>query len=627
MDDMTLPVDEQYYPIIYLKTWGRLYQGIKCNVTSDPGCAVTIAAKVAVQDIFVTVIKDKKTGQPLGSCFVKFQDAEFAKIAKSQLTGILCEDKKLIVMADSGGRLQEDLIDDRMQKLAKKNSERLMSSSVMSSKETMLSNEEDNMTTYGLSLEFLESLGIAPPLSNRLFIVNLDFKVDEEKLREVFGLAGKVLSVNIQRTSNGTSKGMAQIEYDHPVEAVQAISMFNLQIFYDRQISVRFDRIKPKTKTLPDGLKTVGLGLGPNGAPLRAVRNFIELQPLKKLLKQLESANITTNTESNTASHQTQDNISGFNQQQMVTNTALANPLLMNSLSTPINTMGVNLIPHSTPMGLEVAQNTTETVNAWLPNAVAINTTATLNPNATINATATPTNIWNMNSVPSTVGFNPVLAGNNVNNQNLQLLQALMQAQQVQGVQNNLTSLATLGSNQAVVQNVMGFAQAQPLNQVSIVKPLGQYTNESENITKDHTNLVIHKDNTQMEQKPMLSDMVVITNLPPSVTLSILRDKMREVGEVRMAEMTSQDTAIVRFMNSWEAERCKYLTVLVWMDKLSKSDASKVGPDNARPSHLVLLLIKNPMVSVKCPCPGWMVNLPKFTVLRLQLLYLTLFTY
>ena len=31
--------------------------------------------------------------------------------------------------------------------------------------------------------------------------------------------------------------------YDHPVESVQAISMFNNQQLYDRKINVRFDKI------------------------------------------------------------------------------------------------------------------------------------------------------------------------------------------------------------------------------------------------------------------------------------------------------------------------------------------------------------------------------------------------
>ncbi|XP_076376886.1 uncharacterized protein LOC117219032 [Megalopta genalis] len=47
--------------------------------------------------------------------------------------------------------------------------------------------------TYGLSTQFLESLFINGPLVTRVFVANLDYKVDEKKLLEAFKLAGKVL--------------------------------------------------------------------------------------------------------------------------------------------------------------------------------------------------------------------------------------------------------------------------------------------------------------------------------------------------------------------------------------------------------------------------------------------------
>jgi hypothetical protein len=57
----------------------------------------------------------------------------------------------------------------------------------------------------------------------------LVYTVDEKKLREVFRLAGRCVSVELSRDKEGKSRGHAVIEYDHPVEAVQAISMFNNQ--------------------------------------------------------------------------------------------------------------------------------------------------------------------------------------------------------------------------------------------------------------------------------------------------------------------------------------------------------------------------------------------------------------
>lgn len=64
-------------------------------------------------------------------------------------------------------------------------------------------------------------------------------------------------------------------EFEHPVEAVQAISMFHNQTYYDRKMSVRMDRVTEKhesvTTKLPPGLKSVGMGLGVNGSALTDV--------------------------------------------------------------------------------------------------------------------------------------------------------------------------------------------------------------------------------------------------------------------------------------------------------------------------------------------------------------------
>lgn len=53
----------------------------------------------------------------------------------------------------------------------------------------------------------------------------------------------------------------------------QAISMFDKQMLYDRRMTVRMDRgVTDKAEVrLPEGLKSIGLGLGPNGEPLRDV--------------------------------------------------------------------------------------------------------------------------------------------------------------------------------------------------------------------------------------------------------------------------------------------------------------------------------------------------------------------
>lgn len=109
----------------------------------------------------------------------------------------------------------------------------------------------------------------------------MDYKVDTKKLKQVFKLAGKVQSVDLSVDKEGNSRGFAVIEYDHPVEAVQAISMFDRQMLYDRRMTVRLDRIPDKGESikLPEGLGGIGIGLGPNGEPLRDVaRNLPNIQ-------------------------------------------------------------------------------------------------------------------------------------------------------------------------------------------------------------------------------------------------------------------------------------------------------------------------------------------------------------
>lgn len=94
-------------------------------------------------------------------------------------------------------------------------------------------------------------------------------------------MAGKVQNVDLSVDKDGNSRGFAVVEYDHPVEAVQAISMFDRQMLFDRRMTVRLDRVpeKGEINRLPEGLKGIGIGLGPNGEPLKDVaRNLPTLQ-------------------------------------------------------------------------------------------------------------------------------------------------------------------------------------------------------------------------------------------------------------------------------------------------------------------------------------------------------------
>lgn len=65
---------------------------------------------------------------------------------------------------------------------------------------------------------------------NRLnFFFQLAFSVDDDKLREIFRLSGRIVRAEVNKDRDGKSRGYGLVEFTHPVEAVQAISMFNNQ--------------------------------------------------------------------------------------------------------------------------------------------------------------------------------------------------------------------------------------------------------------------------------------------------------------------------------------------------------------------------------------------------------------
>merc|ERR1719383_271159 len=65
---------------------------------------------------------------------------------------------------------------------------------------------------------------------------------------------------------------MGVVTFETPIEAVQAVSMFNGQVLYDRNMIVRVDKAQESERNqqpkLPAGLKGIGMGLGSGGAPI-----------------------------------------------------------------------------------------------------------------------------------------------------------------------------------------------------------------------------------------------------------------------------------------------------------------------------------------------------------------------
>jgi RNA recognition motif-containing protein len=53
-------------------------------------------------------------------------------------------------------------------------------------------------------------------------------------------MAGRITWFDLQLDKDGKSKGMAVVEYSHPIEAVQAVSMLHNQRLLDRTLTVSF---------------------------------------------------------------------------------------------------------------------------------------------------------------------------------------------------------------------------------------------------------------------------------------------------------------------------------------------------------------------------------------------------
>lgn len=302
-------------------------------------------------------------------------------------------------------------------------------------------------------------------------------------------MAGKVRNIDLAVDKDGNSRGFAVIEYDHPVEAVQAISMFDKQMLYDRRMTVRMDRgVSDKTEfRLPEGLKGIGLGLGPNGEPLRDVaRNLPQTNTPSNL--SLANSNNTLGT-----------SVLGGVPAAGVALNGLGTGLSANTLNAN-SALGGNLGLQALGLtGLGALQN------QLLQQGLTANDLATV-----LTAQA------NVNTANLGLG-NTDLAGNVLGNTAL--------TNNVLGTSSGMSSGPLSGTNRQLGVSVsgQGYGRGDPVGQSS--------------------------------GRDKQSDMVMITNLPPTVTWQLIREKFSECGDVKFAEMTAPDTAIVRFHKEWDAER------------------------------------------------------------------------
>jgi len=246
---------------------------------------------------FVELFKDEN-GKYRGCGIVEFEDKEMAKQAIEVMDKYDINGRKIVVKEDVDanrdrtGRISKGGFGDRQ---GDRSAGRSSGYQGPSENNRNGFDRRDSIgrgpsgpsttNTYGLNVQFLESLGIDGPIVSKIFIANLDYKVDDKKLKEVFKMAGKIVNVELNTDREGNSKGHGTVEYEHPVEAVQAISMFKDVMLFDRKMSIRMDSLAvqeeqrggPPSK-LPVGLKNIGMGLGAGGAPLKNVSSNLPSQ-------------------------------------------------------------------------------------------------------------------------------------------------------------------------------------------------------------------------------------------------------------------------------------------------------------------------------------------------------------
>uniref|UniRef100_A0A3Q2Z7C4 Heterogeneous nuclear ribonucleoprotein M n=1 Tax=Hippocampus comes TaxID=109280 RepID=A0A3Q2Z7C4_HIPCM len=128
------------------------------------------------------------------------------------------------------------------------------------------------MNNPSIPMEIIHGLQ-AGRIGNTVFVANLDYKVGWKKLKEVFAMAGAVLRTDILEDKDGKSRGMGTVTFNLPIEAVQAVSMLNGQLLFNRIMHVKLDeKSMPKDFGPPDRVTGIGLGLGPGGQPIDATQ-------------------------------------------------------------------------------------------------------------------------------------------------------------------------------------------------------------------------------------------------------------------------------------------------------------------------------------------------------------------
>ena len=83
-------------------------------------------------------------------------------------------------------------------------------------------------------------------MNKSLFVAGLDFGMNEQALKELFGKFGTVVSANIvMDRMTGKSRGFGFVDMSTSEEAQECIKMLNDQDVNGRKVAVRFKEERP----------------------------------------------------------------------------------------------------------------------------------------------------------------------------------------------------------------------------------------------------------------------------------------------------------------------------------------------------------------------------------------------
>lgn len=396
--------------------------------------------------------------------------------------------------------------------------------------------------TYGLSTQFLESLNIDPPLCNRVFVANLEYNIEKKKLKEVFRLAGRVIKVDIPVDKDGRSRGFAVVEYDHPVEAVQAISMLHNQVLFDRPMTVRMDRANDTFK-LPEGLKSIGMGLGANGEPLKNVAhnlpslvNNANPPPTAAAAagilgavpnSALQVANALSGLNSGlTGVGGSFGNLSNSSMLQAANLGGLASSLLGNGLAGADLSLASSLVTNPLVQNPSQLAAITANANSNVPPSLANNSGNTGGGNANLSSFGNRNDNFSSNS-----SNNYGQAGNYSSSRNYQSSGG---GGGGSGYDNSQKSSGGVGGG--FLSGGGGYDSNNTYGSVSGSMLRSPNQNDVKNVGGNY------------------GRKLLVSNLPPSATYKVMLDKLSEYGDVKFMEEKGQGSVLVIYGSDWQAE-------------------------------------------------------------------------